>query len=171
MADGVGTGAGLRLRVDAEGQIALDRGEIIGGDDGVSAPDRLSTLRSERVAPVGSWFTIGAIVKLGIGVPRSTVGPIDASFDGHATAAWCEIYFTPEGGSRELILRMKDSTFHDRDALFELLASLPEPPVVERPDDGVTFETFQIGCTNNRSTRDVRMLVDAVLLDKVCPAD
>ncbi len=75
--DGELPGAGLRLRTNAAGQLALDRGELLGSDTGEPPHFRLGNMSSDYVLPVGGWVRVEAVIKLGVGVERSTRGPIE----------------------------------------------------------------------------------------------
>ena len=167
MLDGEFPTPGLRVSVDDEGRLMLDRGEIPGRETpGADAVLRLSNLRSEYVVPAGRWLKIEAIVKLGIGTPTSQV-PIDETYDRARTSGWCELYVTESGGSRELVLRMAGATSFDADAAFEVIPN-KAPDVTLRWPEVVDFDTFQAGLTNNRSTIDERISIDDVRVGRGC---
>lgn len=161
--DGRPAGAGLRVRVSDGGHLQLDRGELLGSDDGVEAPHfRLSNFTSAWPMPTRAWVTIEAIVKLGCQVPRSTVGPLDTTFDAAVTAAWCELYVTPAGGARTLVLRQQGTTYLDRELGLPLLDAAGVAWTWREDDD---YDVVQFGLTNNRSHVDQRLLVDDVLVE------
>jgi hypothetical protein len=163
--NGDASGAGLRVRITDTGRVQLDRGELIGSDDGVAAPQfRLSNFTNEATFPVDRWVTLEAVVKLGTGVPRSTRGPIDDTFDAATTEAWCELFVTVETGARELVLRQRGTTWLDREV---------GAPLLERAGvswawrEAYDYNSVQFGLTNNRSQRDQRLQFDDVLVEKL----
>lgn len=165
--DGVPPTAGLRLKVDETGYLAIDRGELL-GSDGTEAPHfRLSSLGSATPLPVGEWVTVEVIVKLGFGVPASRRGPIDDAFDPEDTPAWAEIWITPvASGERLLVMRQQGTTFLDRETGLSLLAA--EAPHLEVTwPAGYDFDTFQVGLTNNRSELPQRLRIDNVLVERL----
>jgi len=61
--------------------IILDRGEIPGRETPRSeAIPRLSSMRPDQPVPLDQWFTLEAVIKLGIGVAKSQTS-IDETFD------------------------------------------------------------------------------------------
>lgn len=153
--DGENPGAGLRIRTDAAGRVALDRGELPGREtaDG-EAVARLSTLRSDTVLPVGSWFELETVLQLGL-EPRSESGPLD---DIEGANAWVEIRLDGEP-----VLRARGSNFFDQSALDEVVEGMDV--TVSWVDDTIDFDSFQIGATNNRSGMDREVLVDWVRIE------
>lgn len=164
--DGMVPGAGLRLRTDQAGRLALDRGELLGSDAAEPPHFRLQTLRSDYRLPVGRWVRIEAIVRLGVGVPMSTEGPLDMTFDAHGTRAWCEIWVEPRGSERQLVMRQKGTTFLDRETGLALLAAEAPGFDVQWPTT-LDYNSLQVGLTNNRSTLDRQMLVDNVQIERL----
>lgn len=156
--DGEGTGAGLRVRLDARGFIELNRGELV---PALTDADRMRGLKSTTTLPVDVWVQVEAIVKLGIATPASTIEPIDTTFDADTTDAWCALWLTPEGGERTLVMRQQGTTFIDRAVWEERLAELAPDLVVEWSDT-VTYDTFQVGLTNNRSEVDQALAIDDI---------
>lgn len=70
------------------GRVALDRGEVPGQDvAGGPVEARLSTIRSNYGLPAGRWVTLEVLLRLGTGVPRSQMAPIDATFHDAARKA------------------------------------------------------------------------------------
>ncbi len=162
--DGQLPGAGLRVRTNAAGQLALDRGELLGSDAGEPPHFRLGNMSSDHVLPVGVWVRVEAVIKLGVGVERSTQGPIDDTFDAEQTEAWCELWVQPRGEPSVMVMRQKGTTFLDRQAGLELLAQELPDATVEWPE-ALDYNSFQAGLTNNRSGVDQQLLMDNVRLE------
>ena len=166
--DGVVPTAGLRLAVNEAGNFILDRGELPGREtvDGEAVP-RLSNFASDAAVPMVHWFTLEAVIKLGIGVDTSELA-IDAGFDAAQTPGWCELYLGTGDAVPELILRMAGATAFDKDAALEIFAAT-DPAAVVRWPDVVDFDLVQVGATNNRSTFDVLLQMDDVSVVRQCP--
>jgi hypothetical protein len=162
--DGTALGPGLRIRTNDIGNLALDRGELVGSDGDEPPHLRLGGFHSTTAVPIGTWFTIEAVIKLGTGVPRSTTTPIDDTFDAASTAAWCELYIGPRGGQRELAVRMQGTTFLDRELGVPLIEAMVPDSTLVWPTD-ISYDQFQIGLTNNKSNLDQRLLVDNILIE------
>ncbi|MFK7989014.1 MAG: hypothetical protein AB8I08_23555 [Sandaracinaceae bacterium] len=153
-------GAGLRVRTNSEGQLALDRGEIPGSEDGVEAPEpRLSTLRSDFVLPTGEWFHLEVTLRLGTRVARSAAALSD--FDETGSRAWVEMRV-----DGEQVLRMEGSNLLERGATDEVLARDAPELSVRWADDEIDYDSLQIGATNNRSGTDCRVDVASVVVQR-----
>ncbi len=160
--DGELQGAGLRLRTNDDGKLVLDRGEILGVDGDEDPHFRLGSMKSNFTLPTNAWVRIELIIRLGIGVRQSTTQPIDMSFDGSSTAAWCEIWVTNPGeGQPTLVMRQMGTTFLDRALGLALIKTQAPDMQVEWPDM-VDYNSIQIGLTNNRSGSDQQMAIDRV---------
>lgn len=160
--EGNNPGAGLRIRTDLQGRLALDRGELP-GFEGPEGPleVRLRNQRSESVLPVGRWFEIEARLKLGVQVAQSTSAPIDESV-AETDAAWVELRV--DGA---LVLRARGSNFLDRQATeAALLQEAPNTPY-SWAEKTIDFDSFQVGATNNRSGVDGEVWVDRVELARL----
>ncbi|MFN3220280.1 MAG: hypothetical protein ACE367_27615 [Acidimicrobiales bacterium] len=165
--DGVPPTAGLRLKVDEAGYLAIDRGELLGSDATEAPHFRLSSLGSATPLPVGEWVTVEVIVRLGFGVPASRRGPIDDAFDPEDTPAWAEIWITPlTSGERLLVMRQQGTTFLDRETGLSLLAAEAPQLEVTWPED-YDYDTFQVGLTNNRSELPQRLRIDNVFVERL----
>lgn len=162
--DGVPTGAGLRIRTNDRGHLAVDRGELLG--EGGAEPPRLDNFNSQYLLPVGEWVTVEATIKLGVNVPMSDVAPIDPRFDAATTAAWVELYVTTAQTPRELVLRQPGTTFLDRTLGPDLVAEALPDVDVEWPED-LDFNSFQVGMTNNVSASDRSLEIDNVRVDVI----
>ncbi len=160
--EGCSPGAGLRIRTDAQGRLALDRGELPGFEGPKGQLElRLSTQRSETVLPVGRWFEVEALLKLGVQVARSTSAPIDESVT-ETDTAWVELRV-----NGTLVLRARGSNFLDRQAVeAALLQEAPNTPY-SWADKALDFDSFQVGATNNRSGLDGEVWVDRVELARL----
>ena len=164
--DGDEAGAGLRVRINDQGRLSLDRGELIGSDAGEPAHFRLNSMTSEYELPGDTWVRVEALLRLGSGVERSATGPIDATFAADKTPAWCELWIEPRGGERRMVLRQKGTTFLDRRIGLEVFATEAPDVVVSWPRD-LDFNSIQVGLTNNRSTIAQQLLVDNVRIERL----
>jgi len=169
--DGDFAGAGLRIRTDGEGRLALDRGEIPGREGpGTMALTRLSTLRSDYVFPLREWVEVEVTLQLGVDVAPSTTA-IDETFDEAITAGWVTVRVREEADAEpRLVLRMAGTTTLDPDALREVVER-EAPGTSLSVDEPIDLDSFQIGATNNRSTVDAAVRVDAVRIEgDRCPS-
>ncbi len=164
--DGVPPTPGLRVAVDEDGFIVLDRGEIPGREaPGADPVLRLSTIRSGAPVPLDQWFELDVVIRLGVGVMTSAE-PVDVSFDLASTPGWCVMTLRPTDGEPELILRAAGAMAFDREAALEVFAEVAPELEIEWPPT-VDFDVFQAGITNNRSTFDEGLRMDDIVVSRV----
>lgn len=159
--NGSSPGAGLRLRVDGQGRLALDRGEVPGREQPGAAPvPRLSTLRSDYVPPVRQWITLTMTLQLGTGAATSQTS-IDPAISNEP--AWVEVEVSSPG-SAESVLAMAGTNMLDPLAIREVFDEL-DPDAEVRIPDNLTYDSLQVCATNNRSGRDVLVMVDNLVVE------
>jgi len=165
--DGVPPTPGLRVAVDEDGFIVLDRGEIPGREAPDAAPVlRLSTIHSDVPVPTDEWFELDVVIRLGVGVATSSE-PVDVSFDLESTPGWCVVTLRRATDAEpELILRAAGAMAFDREAGLEAIEQVAPELEVQWPPT-VDFDVFQAGITNNRSTYDEGLRMDDIVVSRV----